>query len=140
LLGELARDDTIILCDMEAGVGTLLRMQPGDVDVVLVIAEATAKSLDVARRAAEIATERSEVIVVGNRVRDEEDAERIRTAFPGRELVLVPEDPAIHEAERDGRAPIDVDPGAPAVLAISSLAAKLAASSENGAGDLSAER
>ncbi|MBA2461774.1 MAG: hypothetical protein H0V45_08445 [Actinobacteria bacterium] len=126
MLGELAEDDTIILCDMEAGVGTLLRMQPGDVDLVLVIAEATAKSLDVARRAAEIATERSSVLIVGNRVRDEEDAERIRTVFSGRELVLIPEDPAIHEAEREGRAPIDVDPGAPGVRAIIGIANRLA--------------
>ena len=34
---------------MEAGVGTLLRLQPGQADVVLVVAEPSAKAIEVAR-------------------------------------------------------------------------------------------
>jgi hypothetical protein len=45
----------------------------------------------------------------------------VRAAFPGSELVLVPDDPAIVDAERAGRAPLDVAPDAPAVRALVEL-------------------
>ena len=41
-------------------------------------------------------------------------------------LAVVPEDETITRAEREGRAPIDVDPGAPAVRALHGLAGRLA--------------
>lgn len=59
--------------------------------------------------------------LVADRVRDEEDLERIRAAFPDMELVVVPEDPAVQQAEREGLAPLDAAPNAPAVHAIPGL-------------------
>ena len=117
-----------MVCDMEAGVGTLLRLQPGDVDVVLVVADPSAKSIEVARRAARIAAERAQVIVVANRVRNEQELESIRRELDGHELVVVPDDPAITRADREGVAPIDVNPDAPGVRALSELAGRLTAS------------
>ena len=116
----------MVVFDMEAGVGTLLRLAPGQADLVLVVAEPSAKSIEVARRAAEIAAERAAVIVVANRVRDEADLERIRAALGDHELVVVPEEPAIARADQDGTAPIDVDPDAPGVRALRDLADRLA--------------
>ncbi len=110
---------------MEAGVGTLLRLQPGQADVVLLIAEPTAKSIEVARRAAEISEGRARVIIVANKVRDDADVERIRAALGGHQLVVVPEDEAIARADRDGLAPIDVDPQAAGVQAVVELAGQL---------------
>lgn len=116
-----------MICDMEAGVGTILRMEKGDADLVLVVADPSAKSIEVARRAAEMAAERARVIVVANRVRDETDVEAIRAGVGDHELVAVPEDAVVTRAERDGLAPIDVDAEAPAVRALSELATRLAA-------------
>lgn len=128
LLSELEGEDQIVIGDLEAGVGNVLRLQEGQADVVVVVAQPTAKSLDVARRAIEIATGKvSRIIVVANRVRDEEDlAVIVAEVGEDHELVVVPDDPAIAEADRDGRAAIDVDPDAPGVRALIELADRLA--------------
>ena len=99
---------------------------PGQTDIVLVVAQPGAKSLDVARRAIELAPEDTDLLVVANRVRDQADLEVIQTAVGNRELVVVPEDDAITRAEQEGLAPIDVDPEAPAVRALISLGERLA--------------
>ncbi|MBA3327388.1 MAG: AAA family ATPase [Solirubrobacterales bacterium] len=128
LLGELEGTDQIVVGDLEAGIGTVLRLQPGQADVVVVVAQPTAKSLEVARRALEAAPERApRVIVVANRVRDDEDLATIHAALgENHEYVIVPDEPAIAEADRDGRAAIDVDPDAPGVRALVDLADRLA--------------
>jgi CO dehydrogenase maturation factor len=126
LLGELEVDGRIVVFDMEAGVATLLRMEPGQADVVLVVAQPSAKSIEVARRAVEIASDRAEVVVLANRVRNATDLETIRAALPEHELVVIPDDPVIERADREGLAPIDVDATAPGVRALRKLADRLA--------------
>ena len=108
---------------MEAGVGAVVR--GGKADVVLVVAEPTQKSLEVARRATEIAAEQAQVIVVANRLRDDADLDAVRAALPGFELVAVPDDPAIARADREGLAPIDADADSAGVQAIASIADRL---------------
>jgi CO dehydrogenase nickel-insertion accessory protein CooC1 len=126
LLGELEGDGGVLICDLEAGVGTVLRMEPGYTDVVLVVADSSAKSIEVARRAAAIAAGRqAKVVVIANRVREGADVEAIRAAVPDHELVVVPEDATITRADREGLAPIDLDPEAPGVSALRSLADRL---------------
>lgn len=127
MLGELEGDDGVVLCDMEAGLGTVSRIKPGQLDVVIVVAEPSAKGVDVARRAAQIAAERARVIVVANRIREMADLDVIRAALAQHELVAVPEEPAIEQADREGLAPIDVDPDSPGVMAIAGLAERLTA-------------
>ena len=107
--------------------GTLLRMQPGQADVVLVVAEPSAKAIDVARRAAQIASTRARVVIVANKVRDEGDVEAIRQAVPDHELVVVPSDTAISAADEQGVAPIDLDEDAPGVRVLTRLAERLTA-------------
>jgi CO dehydrogenase maturation factor len=128
LLGsaEFTEEDTVI-ADFEAGVGTLTRLGEQKVDTVLVVVEATPKSIEVGRRAAELAREKllQRVIIVANRIRSEEDLATIRAAFPDVEVVAVPDDPAIREADRFGVAPIDHAPNAPAVQALVGLAGRL---------------
>ena len=125
MLGELERDRRIVVADFEAGLGTTLRLQPGTVDVALVVVEPTAKSIDVARRAVETARERARVVVVANKVADDDDRRRIEAALPGEEVVVVPEDAEVVRADRYGAAPIDAAPDAPAVRALAELAARL---------------
>ena len=127
LLRELESDDVVIIGDLEAGVGTTLRLREGDADVVLVVAQPTVKSIEVARRASEIsASKAGRVVVVANRVRDDDDLEVIRAALGEHEIAVVPDDDAIAEADRDGLAPIDIDPGAPGVVALIALADRIA--------------
>jgi CO dehydrogenase maturation factor len=127
LLGELERDGSFVLCDMEAGLGTVSRLQPGQLDLVLVVAEPSAKGIDVARRAAQIAAARAAVIVVANRLREQADLEGVEAGLGEHELVTVPEEPAILRADRDGLAPIDLDPEAPGIKALTELAQRLRA-------------
>jgi len=117
-----------VICDLEAGLGTVVRMAPGNADAVVVVANPTAKALEVARRAVNIAADKTEVVVLANRVRDEGDLEAIRKVLgEDRELIVIPEDEAIARADRDGLAPIDVAPDSPGVRAITALAARLTA-------------
>jgi CO dehydrogenase maturation factor len=128
LLNELDDGERAVICDLEAGVGTLTKMKEGAVDVVLVVANPTAKSIEVARRATDSAiAKKAKVIVIANRIRSEEDREAIRSAFPGHEIVEVPEDTAVSRADRDGVAPIDIDTDAPGVAAIRALSERLPA-------------
>lgn len=125
LLGELEGNGRIVIFDMEAGLGTVTRVKPGGLDVLLVVAEPSAKGIDVARRAALIGASRARVIVIANRIREAADLDAIQAAFPQHELVVVPEDPTIARADRDGVAPIDLDPGSPGVRALIDLAGSL---------------
>jgi CO dehydrogenase maturation factor len=125
LLGELERDGGVVVGDMEAGAGTLLRVESGALDAVVVVAEPTAKSIEVARRLTEIGRERTRVVVVANRVRDEADRRAVAEAFAALELAVVPEDRAIEDADRRGLAPIDAAAGSPGVRAIEELARRL---------------
>ncbi|WP_104527575.1 hypothetical protein [Blastococcus saxobsidens] len=127
MLGQLEQPGGIIVADFEAGLGTVLRLGDTPVDVVVVVVEPTAASLEVGRRAAESVTLAGlgRVVVVANRVRDDADEQRVRAAFPSCEVAVVPEDEAVVTAERQGVAPLDAAPDAPAVGALAGLATRL---------------
>ena len=129
MLGSVDFDNDVVVADFEAGVGTLTRLSEQRVDTVLVVVEPTPKSVEVGMRAVDLARERSvtRVIIVANRLRDDADLEIIRSAFPDCEVVGVPDDPKIVEADRKGVAPIDLAPDAPAVRALVGLAKSLGA-------------
>jgi CO dehydrogenase maturation factor len=127
LLRELEGGDRrTVICDLEAGLGTLTRLEAGNADAVLVVANPSAKALEVARRAVAIASDKTEVIVLANRVRDHADLDAIRAVLGDRELIVIPEDPTIARADRDGLAPIDLDDESPGVSAIVALVDRLA--------------
>ncbi len=127
MLSSVEFGDTIVLADCEAGIGTLTRLGETPVDVVLVVVEPTPKSLEVGTRAAELAREKSlgGVVGVASRVRDDADLATVHAAFPGYDVVPVPDDAAIVRAERQGVAPLDTAPEAPAVRALVELAESL---------------
>lgn len=129
MLGQLDRPDVVVIADFEAGLGTLLRLDARPLDVVVVVVEPTAKSLEVGRRAADLVRERSlgRLVVTANRVRDQGDRERAAAVFPGTDLVVVCEEDAILQAERAGVAPLDAAPQAPGVVALVALAERLLA-------------
>lgn len=127
LLDALDAPDRVVIADLEAGIGTLTRLSHGAVDVVVLVVEPTAKSLDVAERARDLAAQRGvgRIVVVANRLRDEADLTAVVEHLPGLPVVAVPDDPVIDRADRDGLAPIDLDPQAPAVRALCELVDEL---------------
>lgn len=124
MLGEITEHD-IVIADLEAGAGTTLRLQPGQVDLVLVVAEPTGKSIETARRVASIAERRARVLIVANRLVDEDDAGRVSDVLGSYDIVEIPDDPAIAAADRQGIAPIDGGSESPGVAAIRALADRL---------------
>lgn len=129
LLGMIAGPDLVVVADFEAGLGTVMRLGDQPIDVVVVVVEPTAKSLEVGRRAADLVREGGlgRVVVSANRVRDEQDRVRVLSAFPNADLFFVPDDPAIVAAERRGLAPLDFSAQAPAVRALVHFAEALLA-------------
>lgn len=127
MLSSVNFNDVTVIADLEAGIGTLTRLADEQVDTVLLVVEPTTKSLEVGSRAAGLVREKSlgRLIVIANRVRDQADLDAITETFPGVEVVPVPHDPAIVEADRHGVAPLDLAPDAPAVRAVSTLAEAL---------------
>ena len=128
MLGEIEaagkrERERVVLADMEAGLGTLSRMQEGHVDHVLVVADATPKALEVARRAVEMARGHNvgRALVVANRIRTTADLDMVRQALPNEQVIVVPDDRAVEDADRIGVAPIDYAPDSAAVAAISDL-------------------
>lgn len=117
-------DDNIVIADLEAGVGTLSRLPDNGVDTLVVLAEPTVKSIEVARVVSELAAQKhpqTKVVVVANRVRSDEDLALIKASFSDPDAV-VPDDPSVTSADREGLAPIDADETSPAVVAVGRLA------------------
>lgn len=121
-------EGTDVVADLEAGIGTLTRLAEAAVDVTVVVVEPTPRSIDVARRAVTVAREQSQgrLVVVANKVADDDDRERIRAAFADLPIIEVPIDAAIDEADRLGVSPLDHAPGCPAVAALEQLASLVA--------------
>lgn len=119
---ELPADDRIVVADLEAGLNDLIWTRPGAGDIVLVVTEGSAKSVEIARRSVQLAGEMgvARIIAVANRTLTKTDTERIAAEL-GVPVFVVPEDPAVEAADRLGVAPIDADPHSPAMLAIAVL-------------------
>ena len=128
LLRELEGGGRTVLGDLEAGIGVLARMEVGSLDAVLVVANPTPKSIEVARRAVEAAQAREiPVLVVANRIATDEDLDAITSVLGEHEIVVVPDDPSIARADAEGLAPIDLDENSPGVLAIVQISQRFAA-------------
>lgn len=127
MLGELDASGRVVVADLEAGLGTLSRAEAGLADILLVVVEPNPRSLEVGRRAVGLARKRGlhQILIVANRVRDTADLTLVAEALPGEVVVAVPDDPAILEADREGAAPLDTAPSAPAVQALGDLARRL---------------
>ncbi len=130
LLSSVPESDTVIIADLEAGIGTLTRLPESSVDSTLVIVEPTPRSIDVGQRAVLVATERKQgrVTIVANKVANADDDARVRAAFADHDLIAIPADAVVIRADRQGVSPIDIDPAAPAVEAIAGIAMRLAPS------------
>ena len=131
MLGELEdRTGRMVVADLEAGVGTVSRLGEGQIDLLLLVVEPYAKSIEVGRRARSIALELGipRLMVVASRVVDESDMSAIVEVVEAEISVTIPDDLAVVEADRIGLAPIDHAPGSPVVTAVGMLADELSGS------------
>lgn len=124
--GQLPDHDRIVVADLEAGLNDLMWAKPGREDTVLVVAEPSAKSVEVARRACRMAESMgvTRILAVANRATGEDDAARLREVL-GVEVMAVTEDPAVEKADQEGVAPYDTDPSSPAMVAVGAIAERL---------------
>lgn len=131
MLRELEKEaKRIVVADFEAGVGTMARTDAKLLDLAVVVVEPYMKSIETARRLVEIFRSNggNKVVVVANKIREEEDLAFLREKLGGIELgAVVPEDKNIAEADLAAVSPIDRNPNSPGVKAIRTLAAEIAA-------------
>ncbi len=102
----------------------MIRLPDHAVDIVIVIVEPTAKSIEVGSRAAGLARERgvNRVFVVANRLTGEDDAARVLSELRVERVLQVPEDPAVGDADRAGNGVLESAADSAAVAALGQLA------------------
>ena len=124
--GGLSAQDRIVVADLEAGMNDLLWTKPSPEDVVVAVAEPSAKSVEIARRAVSIARALGvqRIVGVANRVTDEDQRQHVEQTL-GVPTFGIPADPVVQRADQLGRSPLDLDPTAPAVRAVQALAERL---------------
>lgn len=123
-------DETCIL-DTEASPEHLSRGTGQHADAMICVVEPYFKSLETGRRMAALGADLGlpRVALVANKVRDEREAQAVRSFAAQHDLELagtIPYDEAMPAAERAQAAPIDHAPDSVAVAAITELAGRLA--------------
>lgn len=124
VMESFRRPGWAVVADLAAGTRQPMFRWARFADPVIVVSDATAKSILTARRLARVATH-----LVVNRAQDGPDGDdvaRVRRAVDLPLLGVVPGDEAVIEADRTGRSIFDVAPRSPAVLAIREITSRLA--------------
>jgi len=106
----LFRKEDILILDMYAGVEHLGRATVDFVDAMLIVVEPTRRSLGTAAQIKKLANDigLTRLWLVGNKVRNEEEAAFLKQETPGIPLLgLLPADLAVQEADRLGIAVYD---------------------------------
>ncbi len=116
---------------MEAGLEHLSRGTGRHLSRFVAVLEPYYRSMETARRVALLAKELGidDVVVLANKVRDDEDRRAIAEFCGAHELSVVgeiPYDASLIETERRGDAPVEQRPQGPAVTAIRALVDVLA--------------
>ncbi|MEO7836315.1 MAG: P-loop NTPase [Acidimicrobiales bacterium] len=125
--GALPAVNRVVVADLEAGLNDLIWAKPGAGDCVLVVADPSAKAVDIARRGVDLAHSMgvTQILGVANRCAGDQDRAALARAL-GIEVISIPEDPAVEKANAAGVAPLDASPDSPAMMAIAGLVARLA--------------
>lgn len=115
---------------MEAGLEHLSRGTGRHVSRFIAVLEPYYRSMETVRRIKDLAAELGvgDVHVVTNKIRTDEDRAVIRAYCETHGLPViaeVPYDPALLDAERAARPPVEFAPDAPSVAAIRALASRL---------------
>lgn len=114
----LGRNEVVIM-DMEAGLEHLGRATATGVDKLIVVVEPGRRSLDTAETVRNLAKDLNmkNIVVVGNKVRNERDAEFIRRGLDGFQVLgFIPYTAEVIEADLTGQAVYDIAPTAVAAI------------------------
>jgi CO dehydrogenase maturation factor len=122
--------DEIVVVDLEAGVEHMGRGTASQVDIMLIVADSSRKSLEIAKKLSVFAKQAGikNVFIVGNRVRDPEEKELINdfTEKNGLQLMaLIPYDDMVVKADRVGEAPLKYADTSESVKTIQMIGEKL---------------
>lgn len=105
----LGRNEIVVM-DMEAGVEHLGRATSGSVDALIVVVNPGKRSRVAADKIRKLGTDIGikNIVVLGNRIRSEEDKQLIREGMPDYEILgFIPEMDEIVNSDRDGTRPFD---------------------------------
>lgn len=105
----LARNEVVVM-DMEAGIEHLGRATSGSVDALLVVVNPGKRSRVAADKIRKLGTDIGikNIVVLGNRVRSDEDKRLIRESMPDYEILgFIPEMEEIVASDREGTRPFD---------------------------------
>lgn len=105
------RDEAVIL-DMEAGLEHLGRGSTAGMDALIVVVEPGQRSIQTAQHIKKLAADLmvKKVYIVGNKIQNELDRELIRNGLPEFDVLgYMSFNPAIIQADKDGKAPYDLD-------------------------------
>lgn len=119
-----------VLVDMEAGLEHLSRGTGRHLSRFLVVVEPYYRSMETARRIAELAAGLgiSDVKAITNKIRGDADRAAVNDFCQRHGLEIIGEvayDAGLAEAERAGRPPLDFDPRSPTILEIQRIAETL---------------
>lgn len=122
--------DEIVIVDMEAGVEHMGRGTASHVDIMLIVADSSRKSLEIAKKLTGFAHQAgiTNVLIIGNRVRDAEEKELITDFTQKNELellALIPYDDIVVKADRVGEPPLNYAETSESVKAIEAIGDKL---------------
>ncbi|MDK9709459.1 MAG: AAA family ATPase [Desulforhopalus sp.] len=101
----LVRDDIIVM-DMEAGIEHLGRATSASVDALIIVVNPGARSRTAADKIRRLGKDIGikNIIILGNRVKNKEDEELIRSTLPDFEILgFLPEHEEVVAADREGR-------------------------------------
>ncbi len=112
-----------VVGDLAAGTRQAFFGWAGFADTVVFVVEPTAKAILSARRLTRLRSSLSAArfVVVANKTHRREDAQLVRDSLELPLVGTVPYDELVRDAEREGRAPIDAVPQAPAMQAVGRL-------------------
>jgi CO dehydrogenase maturation factor len=105
----LARNEIVVM-DMEAGIEHLGRATSKYVDALIVVVNPGKRSRVAADKIRKLGTDIGikNIVVLGNRIRSEEDKQLIRESMPDYEILgFIPEMDEIVNSDRDGTRPFD---------------------------------
>jgi CO dehydrogenase maturation factor len=122
--------DEVVVVDMEAGIEHMGRGTATHVDTMLIIADSSRKSLEIAKKIFGFAHDAGikNVFIVGNKVRDSSDGELIQHFTTENNLPLldlIPHDETVIKADRAGEAPLKYAETSKSVTAIQGIGEKL---------------
>jgi len=126
----LVKRDEIIVVDFEAGLEHLGRGTAKGIDVMLVVAEPSQKSLDLCHKIIDLSKKLGviNIYLIANKIIEESQIDIINDRIDDWNVPLyhsIPYDPVIGKADLEGTSPLDYEPDSDAVQSLVSLFSKL---------------